>query len=130
MSLASEFKEFAMKGSVIDLAVGFVIGGAFGTVVSSLVANVIMPPLGLVTGRVDFSKMAVQIGTDPKGGAVLLKYGMFVQAVFAFIIVALAMFAIIKMVNRMKRTPPAVPPPPTKSEQLLGEIRDLLAKRA
>ena len=133
MSLASEFKEFAMKGSVIDLAVGFVIGGAFGTVVSSLVANVIMPPLGLATGRVDFSKMAVQIGTDPKGAAVLLKYGLFVQAVFSFLIVALAMFAIIKMVNRMKRTPPpapAVPPPPTKSEALLGEIRDLLAKRA
>lgn len=133
MSLASEFKEFAMKGSVIDLAVGFVIGGAFGTVVSSLVANVIMPPLGLVIGRVDFSKLAVQIGTDPKGGAVLLKYGMFVQACFSFLIVALAMFAIIKMVNRMKRQPapaPAVPPPPTKSEELLSEIRDLLAKRA
>lgn len=132
MSLASEFKEFAMKGSVIDLAVGFVIGGAFGTVVSSLVANVIMPPLGLITGRVDFSKMAVAIGTDPKGGPVLLKYGMFVQACFSFLIIAIAMFAIIKMVNRMKRTPPpapAVPPPPTKSEELLGEIRDLLARR-
>lgn len=133
MSLWSEFKEFAVKGSVIDLAVGFVIGGAFGTVVSSLVANVIMPPLGIIIGRVDFSKMAVQIGTDPKGGAVLLKYGMFVQAVFSFLIVAIAMFAIIKVINRLRRTPPpapAVPPPPTKSEELLGEIRDLLAKRA
>ncbi len=90
MSLWSEFKEFAVKGNVIDLAVGFVIGGAFGTVVSSLVANVIMPPLGLLIGRVDFSKMAVQIGTDPKGGAVLLKYGMFVQACFSFLIIALA----------------------------------------
>ena len=133
MSLLSEFKEFAVKGSVIDLAVGFVIGGAFGTVVSSLVANVIMPPLGLIIGRVDFSKMAVQIGTDPKGGPVLLKYGMFVQAVFSFLIVALAMFAIIKMINRLRRTPPPAPlvaPPPTKSEELLGEIRDLLAKRA
>jgi large conductance mechanosensitive channel len=132
MSLGSEFKEFAMKGNVIDLAVGFVIGGAFGTIVSSLVANVIMPPLGLIIGRVDFSKMAVQIGTDPKGAAVLLKYGLFVQACFSFLIVALAMFAIIKGVNQMKRTPPpapAVPPPPTKSEELLGEIRDLLAKR-
>jgi large conductance mechanosensitive channel len=132
MSLASEFKEFAMKGNVIDLAVGFVIGGAFGTIVSSLVANVIMPPLGLVIGRVDFSKMAVQIGTDPKGAAVLLKYGLFVQACFSFLIVALAMFAIIKVVNQMKRTPPpapAVPSPPTKSEELLGEIRDLLARR-
>jgi large conductance mechanosensitive channel len=132
MSLASEFKEFAMKGSVIDLAVGFVIGGAFGTVVSSLVANVIMPPLGLVIGRVDFSKMAVQIGSDPKGGAVLLKYGMFVQACFSFLIIAIAMFAIIKVVNQMKRTPPpapAAPPAPTKSEELLSEIRDLLARR-
>lgn len=133
MSLWSEFKEFAVKGSVIDLAVGFVIGGAFGTVVSSLVANVIMPPLGLLIGRVDFSKMAVQIGADPKGAPVLLKYGMFVQAIFSFLIVAIAMFAIIKVVNRMKRTPPpppAVPPPPSKSEELLGEIRDLLARRA
>ncbi|MDE2051900.1 MAG: large-conductance mechanosensitive channel protein MscL [Gammaproteobacteria bacterium] len=133
MSLWNEFKEFAVKGSVIDLAVGFVIGGAFGTVVSSLVANVIMPPLGLVIGRVDFSKMAVQIGTDPKGGAVLLKYGMFVQACFSFLIIAIAMFAIIKMINRLRRAPPpalAAPPAPTKSEELLGEIRDLLAKRA
>jgi large conductance mechanosensitive channel len=132
MSLASEFKEFAMKGSVIDLAVGFVIGGAFGAVVSSLVANVIMPPLGLIIGRVDFSKMAVQIGTDPKGGAVLLKYGMFVQATVSFLIVAIAMFACIKLINQLRRPPPpapAAPPPPTKSEELLGEIRDLLAKR-
>jgi large conductance mechanosensitive channel len=132
MSLVSEFKEFAIKGSVIDLAVGFVIGGAFGTVVSSLVANVIMPPLGLLIGRVDFSKMAVQIGTDPKGAAVLLKYGMFVQAVFSFLLIAIALFAIIKVVNRLRRTAPpapAVPPPPSKSEVLLGEIRDLLAKR-
>ena len=133
MSLWSEFKEFAVKGSVIDLAVGFVIGGAFGTVVSSLVANVIMPPLGLVIGRVDFSKMAVQIGADPKGAPVLLKYGMFVQACFSFLIIALAMFAIIKVINRMRRTPEpaaAAPPAPTRSEELLGEIRDLLAKRA
>ena len=132
MSLWGEFREFAVKGSVIDLAVGFVIGGAFGTVVSSLVANVIMPPLGLVIGRVDFSNMAVQIGTDPKGGAVLLKYGMFVQACFSFLIIAIAMFAIIKVINRMRRTPPpapAVPPAPTRSEELLGEIRDLLARR-
>jgi large conductance mechanosensitive channel len=132
MSLVSEFKEFAIKGSVIDLAVGFVIGGAFGTVVSSLVANVIMPPLGLLIGRVDFSKMAVQIGTDPKGAPVLLKYGMFVQAIFSFLLIAIALFAIIKVVNRLRRTAPpapAAPPPPSKSELLLGEIRDLLAKR-
>jgi large conductance mechanosensitive channel len=133
MSLFSEFKEFAVKGSVIDLAVGFVIGGAFGKVVSSLVSDVIMPPLGLVTGRVDFSKMALQIGTNPKGGPILLQYGMFVNAIVAFVIVAFALFMIIKGINRLRRTPPpapAVPPPPSKSEELLGEIRDLLAKRA
>jgi large conductance mechanosensitive channel len=133
MSLFSEFKEFAVKGSVIDLAVGFVIGGAFGKVVSSLVSDVIMPPLGLIVGRVDFSKMALQIGTNPKGGAILLQYGMFVNAILAFLIIAFALFMIIKGINRLRRAPPpapAVPPPPTQSEVLLGEIRDLLAKRA
>jgi large conductance mechanosensitive channel len=133
MSLVSEFKEFAVKGSVIDLAVGFVIGGAFGKIVSSLVGDVIMPPLGVLIGRVNFSSLAVRIATDPKGKPVLLKYGMFVQSIFEFIIIALALFAIIKTINRVKRAPPpapAVPPPPTKSEELLGQIRDLLAKRA
>lgn len=133
MSLFSEFKEFAVKGSVIDLAVGFVIGGAFGKVVSSLVSDLIMPPLGLIIGRVDFSKMALQIGTNPKGGPILLQYGMFVNALVAFLIIAFALFLIIKGINRLRRAPPpapAVPPPPSKSEELLGEIRDLLAKRA
>jgi large conductance mechanosensitive channel len=133
MSVFSEFKEFAVKGNVIDLAVGFVIGGAFGKVVSSLVSDVIMPPLGLLIGRVDFSKMALQIATNPKGGPILLQYGLFVNAILAFLIVAFALFVIIKGINRLRRTPPpapAVPPPPTKSEELLGEIRDLLAKRA
>ena len=132
MSLASEFKEFAMKGSVIDLAVGFVIGGAFGKVVSSLVSDIIMPPLGLIIGRVDFSKMSLQIGTNPKGGPILLQYGEFVNAILAFLIIAFALFIIIKGINRLRRAPPpapAVPPPPTKSEELLGEIRDLLARR-
>ncbi len=133
MSLVSEFKEFAVKGSVIDLAVGFVIGGAFGKIVSSLVGDVIMPPLGVLIGRVNFSSLAVQIATSPKGQPVLLKYGMFAQSIFEFVIIALALFAIIKAINRIKRAPPpapAVPPPPTKSEELLGQIRDLLAKRA
>jgi large conductance mechanosensitive channel len=132
MSLVSEFKEFAVKGSVIDLAVGFVIGGAFGKVVSSLVSDLIMPPLGLIIGRVDFSKMALQIGTNPKGEPVLLQYGSFVNTIVAFLIVAFALFLIIKGINRLRRSPPpvpAVPPPPSKSEVLLGEIRDLLAKR-
>jgi len=132
MSLASEFKEFAVKGNMIDMAIGIVIGAAFGTVVTSLVADIIMPPLGLLTGGIDFSKMALQIGTSPKGEAVLLKYGLFVQAIVSFLIIALTLFAIIKMINKLKHPAPAAaaaPPPPTKSEELLGEIRDLLARR-
>ena len=130
MSLASEFKEFAVKGNMIDMAIGIVIGAAFGTVVSSLVADLIMPPLGLLTGGIDFSKMALQIGSSPKGEAVLLKYGLFVQALFSFLIIALVLFAIIKVINKLKHPPvPAVAPPPAKSEVLLAEIRDLLAKR-
>ena len=133
MSLASEFKEFAVKGNMIDMAIGIVIGAAFGTVVTSLVADIIMPPLGLLTGGIDFSKMALQIGTGPKGDAVLLKYGLFVQAILSFLIIALTLFMIIKMINKLKHpapVAPAAPPPPTKSEQLLQDIRDLLAKRA
>src|SRR5579872_4492496 len=87
MSLASEFKEFAMKGSVIDLAVGVVIGVAFGKIVASLVGDVIMPPLGLVIGSVNFSDLAVRIGTDPAGKAVLLKYGAFIQTVLEFLLI-------------------------------------------
>ena len=132
MSLASEFKEFAMKGSVIDLAVGVVIGAAFGKIVSSLVGDLIMPPLGLVIGQVNFSELALHIGTDPNGKAVLLKYGAFIQTMFEFVLIALALFVVIKGINQLKRpTPaaPAAPPPPPRQEQLLEEIRDLLAKR-
>jgi len=132
MSLASEFKEFAMKGSVLDLAVGVVIGAAFGKIVSSLVADVIMPPLGLLIGKVNFSELATQIGTDPSGKAVLLKYGAFLQTLFEFVLIALALFVVIKGINQLKRpqpAPPAPPAPPPRSEQLLQEIRDLLAKR-
>jgi large conductance mechanosensitive channel len=127
--LASEFKEFAMKGNVIDLAVGVVIGAAFGKIVNSLVADIIMPPLGLAIGGVNFSDLAVQIGTNPKGAPVLFKYGMFVQTIFEFLIVALALFVLIKAINRLKRPSPAMPVPPTKTEMLLQEIRDQLAKR-
>ena len=132
MSILSEFKEFAVKGSVIDLAVGFVIGGAFGKIISSLVADVIMPPLGLIIGRVSFNKLAVQIGSSPQGKPVMLEYGLFIQTIFDFVLIALAIFFVVKLINRLKRAPapaPAVVPPPTKSEELLGEIRDLLAKR-
>jgi large conductance mechanosensitive channel len=131
MSLGSEFKEFAMKGSVLDLAVGVVIGASFGKIVSSLVGDVIMPPLGLVIGRVNFADLAVNIGTDPAGKAVLLKYGVFLQSVFEFLLIALVLFMVIKGINRLKRPHPADPvaAPPPRTEVLLEEIRNLLAKR-
>jgi large conductance mechanosensitive channel len=132
MSLASEFKEFAMKGNVIDLAVGVVIGAAFGKIVSSVVADVIMPPIGLLIGNVNFSDLAVHIGKDPTGKDVLLKYGVFIQTVFEFVIIAFVLFLAIKGINKLKRPQPVEappPPPPPKSEVLLEEIRDLLAKR-
>lgn len=130
MSLVSEFKEFAVKGNMIDMAVGIVIGAAFGKVVSSLVADILMPPLGLLIGEISFSKLAVQIGTNAAGKPVMLTYGMFVQAIVDFLLIALAIFFLVKVINKLKRPAPAVaPPPPTKSEALLGEIRDLLAKR-
>jgi large conductance mechanosensitive channel len=132
MSFASEFKEFAMKGSVIDLAVGVVIGAAFGKIVASLVSDVIMPALSPVLGSVNFSDLAVRIASDAAGKPVLLKYGVFLQTVFEFVIIALCIFMVIKGINRLKRPAPAVnapPPPPTKTEVLLQEIRDLLAKR-
>jgi large conductance mechanosensitive channel len=133
MSLASEFKEFAMKGSVIDLAVGVVIGAAFGKIVSSLVADVIMPPIGMLIGNINFSDLAVHIGTDPKGKEVLLKYGVFLQTLFEFIIIAFVLFLAIKGINKLKRhppeAPPAAPPPPPRDEVLLEEIRDLLKQQ-
>ena len=133
MSFASEFKEFAMKGSVIDLAVGVVIGGAFGKIVSSLVGDVIMPALAPILGSVNFSELAVQIATNAAGKPVLLKYGAFIQTIFEFIVIALSIFIVIKGINKLKRAPAAAPnapaPAPTRSEVLLQEIRDLLAKR-
>ncbi|HXA93876.1 MAG TPA: large-conductance mechanosensitive channel protein MscL [Steroidobacteraceae bacterium] len=133
MGLASEFKEFAMKGNVIDLAVGVVIGAAFGKIVSALASDLIMPPIGLAIGGINFSELAVRIGTDPSGKPVLFKYGDFFQTIFEFLIIAIALFLLIKGINQLKRPPPpsatAPPPPPTKTEQLLQEIRDELAKR-
>jgi large conductance mechanosensitive channel len=128
MGLGTEFKEFAMKGNVIDLAVGVVIGAAFGKIVSSLVGDIIMPPLGLAIGGIDFKDLAVRIGADPTGKDVLWKYGMFIQTLFEFLIIAAALFLVIKGINKLKRPSPSVPIPPTKSEALLQEIRDLLAK--
>ena len=134
MSLASEFKEFAMKGNVVDLAVGVIIGAAFGKIVSSLVGDVFMPILGKLIGGWNFSDLALGLGKDPNGKDVLVKYGAFIQTMFDFLIIAFVLFAAIKFINRLKKPhappPDAPPPPPPKSEVLLEEIRDLLAKRA
>lgn len=133
MGIGSEFKEFAMKGNVVDLAVGVVVGGAFGKIVSSLVADVIMPPLGKAIGGVNFSELAMSLGPGADGKDVLLKYGMFLQSIFDFVIIAFALFMAIKAINRLKKPEaapaPAAPPPPPRSEVLLEEIRNLLAKR-
>lgn len=130
MSIIKEFREFAIKGNVVDLAVGVIIGTAFGKIVSSLVSDVVMPILGLIVSGVDFTDLAITlkdgVGEKPP---VLLKYGVFVQSVFDFLIVAIAVFMMVKVINRLKRTEAAAPPPPsepTREEILLSEIRDIL----
>ena len=142
--MLKEFREFAMRGNVVDMAVGIVIGGAFGTIVGSLVKDVLMPPIGLALGGVDFASLFVTLkeGAKPAGpyasladaqaaGAVTVNYGLFINSIVSFLIVAWALFMIIKGMNRMKReqaaAPPA-PPEPSPSEKLLAEIRDLLRK--
>lgn len=132
MSFASEFKEFAMKGNVVDMAVGIIIGAAFGKIVASFVGDVLMPPLGLALGGVDFSDLAIvlkeAVGEAP---AVKLAWGKFVQTVIDFLIVAMAVFVGIKAMNAMKKKEeeaPVEPPAPPKQEVLLEEIRDLLKK--
>ena len=129
MSLMTEFKEFAMKGNVVDMAVGVVIGGAFGKIVSSFVGDIVMPLLGKIVGGVNFSDLAVDLGTSPAGEPVLLKYGAFLQTAFDFLIIAAAIFMALKAINKLKAPPPppAAAPPPA-DVQLLTEIRDLLKK--
>jgi large conductance mechanosensitive channel len=131
MSLGKEFKEFAMKGNVIDMAVGVIIGAAFGKIVASLVEDVIMPPLGKVIGDVNFSDLSMGLGLGADGKTeVLWKYGNFLQISFQFLIVALVLFMLIRGINKLKKPDPAAPPPaPARQEVLLQEIRDLLAKK-
>jgi large conductance mechanosensitive channel len=132
MSLASEFKEFAMKGSVVDLAIGVIIGAAFGKIVSSLVGDIFMPVLGKAIGGINFSDLAVSLGKDPTGKDVLIKYGSFLQTTFDFVVIAIVLFMAIKALNALKKPPVVVvveAPPPPRQEVLLEEIRDLLAKR-
>ena len=134
MSVVKEFKEFAMKGNVVDLAVGIIIGGAFGKIVTSLVGDIIMPPLGLMIGGVDFRDLALTLKAPLVGTtAVTLRYGAFIQTWFDFAIIAFAIFLLIKGINALKRSKeaaPAVPPKPPAQELLLAEIRDLLKKQA
>lgn len=133
MSVLKEFKEFAVKGNVIDMAVGIIIGAAFGKIVSSFVGDVIMPPIGVLIGGIDFSSLAVTVkeaaGDVP---AVVISYGKFVQTVVDFTIIALAIFIVVKGINSLKRKEeeaPKAPPEPTAQEILLTEIRDLLKEK-
>ena len=133
MGVISEFKAFAVKGNVIDMAVGIIIGAAFGKIVSSFVGDVIMPPIGMLIGGVDFSDLAITLkAADGNIPAVVMAYGKFIQTIIDFVIVAFAIFMGVKAINRLKReeaAAPTLPPVPTKEEVLLGEIRDLLKAR-
>ncbi|APG25105.1 MULTISPECIES: large-conductance mechanosensitive channel protein MscL [Syntrophotalea] len=133
MGMMQEFKTFAVKGNMVDMAVGIIIGGAFGKIVSSLVAEVIMPPLGLLLGGMDFKDFSFTLkdATDA-APAVTLNYGLFLQALFDFVIIAFAIFMLVKAINALRKkeeAKPAEPPAPSKEETLLGEIRDLLKQQ-
>ncbi len=136
--MLKEFREFAMKGNVLDMAIGVIIGGAFGKIVSSLVSDVLMPPIGLLMGKVDFTSLFLNLSGTPQpslaaakaAGAPTVNYGVFLQTVFDFIIIAFVIFMLVKQVNRFKKeTPPSPPPGPTNEEKLLMEIRDALKGR-
>lgn len=127
MSMLQEFKDFAMKGNVLDLAVGVIMGAAFAPIVSTLVDNIVMPPIGFLMAGVDFSTLAVGMPTG--GEPVLIKYGLFLNAIIKFLITATAIFLLVKALNSMKKPAPAAPAAPPPTETYLKEIRDLLAKR-
>ena len=136
--MLKEFRDFAMRGNVLDMAIGVIIGGAFGKIVSSLVSDVLMPPIGLLMGKVDFSSLFINLSRTPQpslsaakaAGAPTLNYGVFLQSVFDFIIIAFVIFILVKQVNRFKKEAPPPPPSgPTNEEKLLMEIRDALKGR-
>jgi large conductance mechanosensitive channel len=134
MSVVSEFKDFIARGNVVDLAVGVVIGGAFGKIVSSLVENIIMPPIGVLTGGVDFSSLKVVLkAADPthKLAEVAIGYGAFINTIITFLIIAVAIFFMVKVINSLQKPPPAAEPAPAgpTTEELLTQIRDLLSTR-
>ena len=140
--MLKEFKAFAMRGNVVDMAVGIIIGGAFGTIISSLVKDVLMPPIGLMLGGTDFSSLFITLREGAKvagpyaslaeaqaAGAVTINYGVFVNSIIGFVILAWALFMVIKGMNAVRRQKEAAAAPPTATETLLGEIRDILKKR-
>jgi large conductance mechanosensitive channel len=139
--MLKEFKEFAMKGNVLDMAIGVIMGAAFGKIVSSLVSDVLMPPIGLLLGGVDFTGLFINLSGTAQpslvaakaAGTPTLNYGVFLQTIFDFIIIAFVIFMFVKQMNRFKREAPAAPPPPppgpTNEEKLLMEIRDALKCR-
>jgi large conductance mechanosensitive channel len=127
MSMMKEFKEFAMRGNVLDMAVGIIIGAVFGKIISSLVSDVIMPPIGMLLGGVDFSSLAVTLRqTSETGPAVMMKYGVFINTIIDFLIVAFAVFLLVRGVNALRKKQEAAPAAPPRQEVLLEEIRDLL----
>ncbi|MDH4327073.1 MAG: large-conductance mechanosensitive channel protein MscL [Nitrospira sp.] len=138
--MLKDFKEFAMRGNVLDMAIGVIMGSAFGKIVSSLVSDVLMPPIGLLMGKVDFSSLFINLSdtTHPSlvaakaAGTPTLNYGVFLQSVFDFVIIAFVIFILVKQINRFKKEAapaPAPPPGPTNEEKLLIEIRDALRGR-
>jgi large conductance mechanosensitive channel len=133
MGMIKEFKTFAIKGNVMDMAIGIIIGAAFGKIVSSFVGDVIMPPIGLLLGGADFSTLSITLKeATASSEAVLLKYGVFINTILDFLIIAFSIFIVVKGINSMKKKEeekPAEPPKPTKEEVLLAEIRDELRKR-
>lgn len=133
MAFFKEFKEFAVRGNVMDMAVGVIIGGAFGKIVSSLVNDIIMPILGIFTGRINISGLSINVPSNIAGGEpVVIKYGVFLQTTLDFIIIVFCIFIMIKLVNKLKHEKaqtPAAPPAPSKEELLLTEIRDILKNK-
>lgn len=133
MKIVNEFKAFVMRGNVVDLAVALVIGVAFGKIVASFVADILMPPIGMLLGGVDFSALAIVLKEATlETPAVTINYGLFIQTLVDFIIIAFAIFMVVKAMNSLKRkqpAPPAAPPAPTKEEALLTEIRDILKEK-
>jgi large conductance mechanosensitive channel len=141
MGMVKEFKEFAVKGNVVDMAVGIIIGGAFGTIVKSLVSDVLMPPIGKLMGGVDFSNLFIVLGggsfesldAAKEAGAATINYGVFINNVISFLIVAFAVFLLVKAINNLKRKEeekPAPPPGPSAEEKVLIEIRDLMKQQS